>query len=61
MEEGCNWMAESRKRKKCLCLDLGERDWQTEGSLCLLKTQPRRSLACSSYDISLYRRRTGEW
>ena len=48
MEEGCNCMAESGKRKKCFCLDLRERDWQTEGSLGLLKTQPRGSLACSS-------------
>lgn len=59
MEEGCNWMAESRKRKKCLYLDLGERDWQTEGSLCLLKTQPRRCLACSSYAVLLLQKKNG--
>lgn len=36
-------MAESRKREKCVCLDLGEREWQAESRLGLLKTAQGKS------------------
>lgn len=56
-----NWMAESTKKKRYVCLDVGGRKKQSESRLDFMLTQHRRKLSLNACDVSLQRRRLGEW